>query len=203
MIINFYGNQFIKLQVGDTTLALDPFKGTKFGADVVLQSTLHEDMSAGSDLFYGNKVPHIVKGPGEYEIKGIFIKGYEAYTNYDGIDHASGTTYYTFEFDGIRILFLGALGKSDKKVTIDSDIDMVFIPISGDGRLSPKEAAAFLNDIDCKAVVPMGFKDVSDKCVQDFIKEIGADPKTEVQDKLTIKKKELDGADQRLYIIKS
>lgn len=203
MIINFYGNQFVKLQVGDTTLALDPFKGPKFGADVVLQTTHHEDMSAGSDLFYGNKIPHIIKGPGEYEIKNIFIKGYEAYTNYDGIDHTSGTTYYTFEFDGIKILFLGALGKNDKKVVIDGDIDMVFIPISGDGRLSAKEAAAFLNDIDCKVVIPMGFKDASDKCMQDFIKEIGGDAKTEIQDKLTIKKKELEGMDQKLYIIKS
>jgi L-ascorbate metabolism protein UlaG (beta-lactamase superfamily) len=203
MIINFYGNQFTKLQVGDTTIALDPFKGTKFGADVVLQTTLHEDMASGEDLFYGNKVPYIIKGPGEYEIKNIFIKGYGAYTNYDGIDHASGTTYYTFEFDGIRILFLGALAKDNNKITIEGDIDMVFIPISGDGRLSAKDAAAFLNDIDCKAVIPMGFKDVKDKCIQDFIKEIGADPKTEVVDKLTIKKKELDSFDQKLYIIKS
>lgn len=203
MIINFYGNQFIKLQVGDTVLALDPFKGVKFGADIVLQSTLHENMSAGPDLFYGNKIPYIIKGPGEYEIKSIFVKGYEAYSNYDGIDHNSGTTYYTFEFDGIKILFLGAIAKSDKKINLDGDIDMVFIPITGDGRFSPKDAASFLNDIDCKAVIPMGFTDVKDKNLQDFIKEIGADAKTETLDKLTIKKKELENLDQKLYIIKS
>lgn len=203
MIINFYGNQFIKLQVGDTVVALDPFKGVKFGADVVLQSTLHEDMSAGSDLFYGNKVPYIIKGPGEYEIKNIFIKGYEAYSDYDGIDHKSGTTYYTFELDGIKMLFLGAISKNDNKIKIEGDIDMVFIPITGDGRFSAKDAAAFLKDIDCKAVIPMGFKDVKDKSLQDFIKESGSDEKTEVQDKLTIKKKELENLDQKLYIIKS
>jgi L-ascorbate metabolism protein UlaG (beta-lactamase superfamily) len=198
MIINFYGNQFVKLQVGDTTLALDPSKGTKFGADVVLQSTLHEDMSAGEDLFYGNKIPHIIKGPGEYEVKGVFIKGHEAYSNY----HASGTTYYTFEFDGIKILYLGAIAKSDKKIILDGDVDMVFIPISGDGRFSAKEAAAFLKDIDCKAVIPMGFVDAKDKCLEDFIKETGSE-KTEAQDKLTIKKKELESLDQKIYIIKS
>ncbi len=203
MIINFYGNQFVKLQVGDTVLALDPFKGVKFGADIVLQSTLHEDMSSGADLFYGNKIPYIIKGPGEYEIKNIFIKGYEAYSNYDGIDHSSGTTYYTFEFDGIKILFLGAIAKNDKKISLDGDIDMVFLPITGDGRFSPKDAAAFLNDIDCKAVIPMGFANVKDKNLEDFIKEIGADSKTEIVDKLTIKKKELENLDQKLYIIKS
>jgi L-ascorbate metabolism protein UlaG (beta-lactamase superfamily) len=203
MIINFYGNQFVKLQVGDTVLALDPFKGVKFGADIVLQSTLNDDMSAGSDLFYGTKTPIIVKGPGEYEIKNVFIKGQNTYSNYDGIDNKSGTTYYTFEFDGIRILFLGAIDKSDKKISIEGDIDMVFIPISGDGRFSAKDAASFLKDIDCKAVIPMGFKETSEKCLQDFIKEIGGDEKTPVQDKLTIKKKELENLDQKLYIIKS
>ncbi len=202
MIINFYGNQFTKLQVGDTTIALDPFKGTKFGADIVLQTTLHEDMGAGEDLFYGNKIPHIIKGPGEYEVKSIFIKGHEVYSNYDGIDHASGTTYYTFELDGMRILFLGALAKSEKKIVVDGEIDIIFIPISGDGRFSAKEAVAFLKDIDCKAVIPMGFNNVKDKALEDFIKETGSE-KTEVVDKLTIKKKELDGQDQRLYIIKS
>ncbi len=203
MIINFYGNQFTKLQVGDTVIALDPFKGVKFGADIVLQTTLHDDMSSGPDLFYGNKIPYIIKGPGEYEIKNIFIKGYEAYSNYDGIDNKSGTTYYTFEFDGIRILFLGAIAKNDKKINIEGDIDMVFIPITGDGRFSPKDAASFLNDIDCKVVIPFGFKDVKDKNLQDFIKEIGADANIDVLDKLTIKKKELDNLDQKLYIIKS
>ena len=203
MIINFYGNQFVKLQVGDSVLALDPFKGVKFGADIVLQTTLHENMSSGPDLFYGNKIPYIIKGPGEYEIKGTFVKGYEAYSNYDGIDSNCGTTYYTFEFDGIKILFLGAIAKSDKKISFDGDIDMVFIPITGDGRFSPKDAASFLNDIDCKAVIPMGFTDVKDKNLQDFIKEIGADGKTEILDKLTIKKKELENLDQKLYIIKS
>jgi len=202
MIINFYGNQFTKLQVGDTTLALDPFKGTKFGADIVLQTTLHEDMGAGADMFFGNKVPHIIKGPGEYEVKNIFIKGHEAYSNYDGIDHTSGTTYYTFEFDGMRILFLGALAKSDKKITIEGDIDIIFIPIGGDGRFSAKEAAAFLKDIECKAVIPMGFTTAGDKCLEEFIKETGSE-KTEVIDKLTIKKKDIDGQDQKVYIIKS
>ncbi len=208
MIIQFFGNQFFKFQVGDNVLATDPFgkesalKGPKFGANIVLQSTLHEDMSGGEELTYGNKEPHVIKGPGEYEVSGTFIKGYGMQSHYDGIDHAAGTTYYIFELDGIRVLFLGAC--SDKKnITVEGDIDILCLPISGDGRLNAKQAAEMVTNIDPKAVIPMGIVDAKDEHLTAFIKELGADAKTEIQEKLTLKKKDLENASQKLYIIRS
>lgn len=209
MIIHFFGNQFFKFQVGDTVLATDPFgkessyKGPKFGADIVLQSTIHEDMKGGDDLTYGNKTPHVVKGPGEYEISGTFIKGYGAYSNYDGIDNAAGTTYYVFELDGMRILFLGASAGDKKSITVEGDVDVLCVPISGDGRFSPKEAAEIVTNIDPKIVIPMGIANTKDEHLTAFIKEIGADTKTDIQEKLTIKKKDIESASQKLYIIQS
>ena len=196
MIIHFFGNQFFKFQVGDTVLATDPFgkesslKGPKFGADIVLQSTLHEDMKGGDDLTYGNKSPHVIKGPGEYEVSGTFIKGYSAYSNYDGID-------------GMRVLFLGACGGDKKNISVDGEIDILCVPISGDGRFSPKQASDIVTNIDPKIVIPMGVVDVKDEHLTAFIKEIGADAKTEIQEKLTIKKKDIESASQKLYIIRS
>jgi L-ascorbate metabolism protein UlaG (beta-lactamase superfamily) len=209
MIIHFFGNQFFKFQVGDTVLATDPFgkesslKGPKFGADIVLQSTLHEDMKGGDDLTYGNKSPHVIKGPGEYEVSGTFIKGYSAYSNYDGIDADAGTTYYVFELDGMRVLFLGACGGDKKNISVDGEIDILCVPISGDGRFSPKQASDIVTNIDPKIVIPMGVVDVKDEHLTAFIKEIGADAKTEIQEKLTIKKKDIESASQKLYIIRS
>ncbi len=215
MIINFFGNQFFKFQVGDTVIATDPFskessfKGPKFGAQIVLQSTLHEDMSGGEDLSYGNKEPHLLKGPGEYEVSGTFIKGFNTYTNYDGINHSSGTTYYVFEFDGMRVLFLGAAGRDEEKahekktIAVEGVVDILCIPITGDGRLNPKQAAEIVNNIEPKIVIPMGFTDVKDQNLQAFIKEIGADAQTEIQEKLTLKKKDIESATSKLYIVRS
>lgn len=215
MIINFFGNQFFKFQVGDTVIATDPFskestlKGPKFGAQIVLQSTLHEDMSGGADLSYGNKEPHVIKGPGEYEVSGTFIKGYETYSNYDGINHASGTTYYVFDLDGMRVLFLGAAGKDEahpqdkKPIAVDGEVDILCLPISGEGRLTAKQAAEVVNNIEPKVVIPMGFTDTKDAHLTAFIKEIGADANTEVQEKLTLKKKDIESSSQKLYIVRS
>lgn len=208
MIIHFFGNQFFKFQVGDTVVATDPFgkestlKGPKFGADIVLQSTLHEDMKGGEDLTYGNKVPHVIKGPGEYEVSGTFIKGYSTSSKYDGIDSDVGTTYYIFELDGMRILFLGACGDK-KNITVEGDIDILCLPITGDGRLNPKQASDMVTNIDPKIVIPMGILDAKDEHLSSFMKEIGADLKTEVQEKLVIKKKDIDSLSQKLYIIRS
>ncbi len=215
MIINFFGNQFFKFQVGDTVIATDPFskestlKGPKFGAQIVLQSTLHEDMSGGYDLSYGNKEPHVLKGPGEYEVSGTFIKGYETYSNYDGINHSAGTTYYVFELDGMRVLFLGAAGKDEahtqdkKPISVEGEVDILCVPISGEGRLTTKQAAEIVNNIEPKVVIPMGFTDIKDAHLTAFIKEIGADPATEIQEKLTLKKKDIEGSNQKLYIVRS
>lgn len=208
MIIQFFGNQFFKFQVGDTVLATDPFgkesslKGPKFGANIVLQTTLHEDMAGGEELTYGSKEPHVIKGPGEYEVSGTFIKGYGMQSNYDGIDSAAGTTYYIFELDGMRVLFLGA-ANDKKNITIEGDIDILCVPISGDGRLSAKQAAEMVTNIDPKIVIPMGITDVTNEHLATFIKEIGADAKTEVQEKLTLKKKDIESLSQQLYIIRS
>lgn len=209
MILNFFGNQFFKFQVGDTILATDPFskessfKAGKFGADIVLQSTIHEDMSGGADLFYGNTVPHIIKGPGEYEVSNIFIKGYNAHSNYSEIDSDCGTTYYTFEFDGIRIVYLGAIDGSEKQkiLQIEGEVDILIVPITGDGRLTPKQAAGYVNNLEPKIVIPMGFADTKDSNLQLFIKEMGEN-NPEILEKLTIKRKEVDTCKQKLYILK-
>ena len=208
MIINFYGNQFLKFQVGDTVITTDPFssesklKGPKFGADIVLQTTRHEDMAGGDDMTYGNKTPYVIKGPGEYEISGIFIKGYSSNSSYDGLDSEFANTFYVFDMDNIKVLIAGSVVSGNRKITVDTDIDILFVPISGDGRMSAKEAAELINNLEPKLIIPYGFISVEDKCIDAFLKEMGTSDK-DVQDKLTIKKKEVDSFKGKILIIKN
>lgn len=60
-----------------------------------------------------------------------------------------------------------------------------------------------VTNIDPKVVIPMGFTDAKDEHLTTFIKEIGADAKTEVQEKVTLKKKDIESLTQQLYIIRS
>ena len=91
MIITHYGGEFFKIQFGDATLALNPvskdskLKPTRFGADVALVSLDDPDFNGVDQIGFGEKMPFIISGPGEYEINGIFIQGFSSVGGKDKI----------------------------------------------------------------------------------------------------------------------
>ena len=48
---------------------------TRFGADIAFVTTNHPDYNGVEELGYGERVPFIMKGPGDYEVREIFVKG--------------------------------------------------------------------------------------------------------------------------------
>jgi hypothetical protein len=214
MIITNLGHEFFKVQLGDLTIAFNPpskesrFKSSKFGADIVLESLSHEDMSGGADLAYGDREPFIVSGPGEYERKGIFIKGVAGVSKYD-LDEKDKddenekliNTIYSLTVDNINLLFLGA--QSDELPAQLSDVvdevDIVFIPVGGDGVFSPKEAAKVAMNLEPKLIIPMHFSSTKDENLKIFVKESGGEATT--VDKLTIKRKDIEGKESEVMIL--
>lgn len=200
MIITNLGNEFFKVQFGDLTLAFNPpskestFKSSKFGADIVLETIAHEDMSGGSELVYGDREPFIVSGPGEYETNGIFIKGVAGASRYDldAKDENLINTIYSLTVDNISMLFLGAqsteLPKQLSEV-IDS-VDVLFVQIGDEGVFSPKEAYKIAMNLEPKVIIPIHFKSTKDENLKAFIKEAGSE--STIVDKLTIKKKDIE-----------
>ena len=83
MIITYQGIEFFKVQFGDVTIALNPvskeskFKSSKFGSDIAIISADDDDFNGADVVAFAEKAPFVVSGPGEYEIKGITIKGFE------------------------------------------------------------------------------------------------------------------------------
>ena len=81
MIVSSHGGQFVKIQSGDTIVAVNPIskssklKSVKFGADVGLISQNTPDYNGREEISFGGKTPFVATGSGEYEVKNIFIKG--------------------------------------------------------------------------------------------------------------------------------
>ena len=46
-----------------------------FGSDIALITTNHPDYNGIEQLSHGERTPFVISGPGDYEIKDIFIKG--------------------------------------------------------------------------------------------------------------------------------
>lgn len=205
MIITYQGLETFKLQVGDLTLALNPpskdgsHKVSKFGADITLSSLIHENMNGGSDFYFGDKQPFVIQGPGEYEIKGVFIRGLPGVSEYDGEKRIN--TIYTIGLDSMKVCYLGAQNakalNSETKEAI-GEVDVLFVPIGGEGVLDPASAYQLAVSLEPKIIIPMHY---DKKSLETFLKE-GSQQAADMVEKLTIKRKDIEGKEGSIIVVK-
>jgi len=219
MIITHHGGECFKIQTGDTVIAFNPpsknskLKAPRFGADVAFISLNSDDFNGVENNTYADKKPLVISGPGEYEVKEIFIKGFGAETTYKGKKKIN--TIYSVLFDGIKLCFLGALGSADS-ITSEtkgeiSNHDILFVPIgglpatsapqAGSNVLSPSEAGKVAVSLAPKVIIPMHYEGVGEKdALKTFLKEEGGDKIAPIE-KLTIKKKDLEGKEGEIVVL--
>jgi len=190
MIITYYGISCFKIQSGDIVLAFDPFskksglKTLRFRADVVFTSHDHEnhnDIDKNKDTF-------LINGPGEYEIKGMSIKGVQTFRN----------TVYTLALENVNLCHLGDFREEELRVeTRESlgDIDVLFAPIGGEGATSIENMAKIINQIEPKVIIPMNY---TTSILSNFLKEIGQGKIAPI-DKFSFKRKDI--ADKKGEVI--
>jgi len=204
MVITYFGKQFFKMQLGDAVIAVNPIgkesklSSARFGADIGLISVNHPDYNGSDQITYGEKQPFIIRGPGEYEIKDIFIKGFPSESNIAGKKYIN--TVYTFSLDNINICFLGTLTTKDlpteTKEAIE-EIDMLFVPV-GLG-LSPKDAYNLSASFEPKVIIPMDYDTAT---LKTFLKEGGAEDSGYL-DKYTVKRKDIENKKGEIIVLKS
>ncbi len=210
MIITHHGVGFFKVSFGEITLAINPVskeskhKSSRFGADITLISTNNIDHNGSENTSRGEKESFVISGPGEYEVSGIFIKGYQTKTFYDNKE--SLNTIYTVSMEGMNLCFLGALGEdtlnSEAKKATES-CDILFVPIGGEGVLDPATAQKIAVQFEPKIIIPSHFSDIGEKdSLNKFIKESGSE-KSKPVDKLTIKKKDIENLDSEVVILEA
>ncbi len=206
MIITYFGKQFFKIGQGDMVLAFNPVsKDSKsgisahFGSDIALITTNHPDYNGIDQLSHGESSPFAVTGPGDYEVKDIFIKGVMSNAEIAGKKYIN--TVYILTVDSINIVFLGALSdlefSKEAREAIEN-VDILFIPIGDKGLLDAKQAAKLASSLEPKMIIPMDYDATS---LKSFLKEIGEE-KAEVVDKLTLKRKELEGKEGEVVVLK-
>ncbi len=205
MIVNYLGQAFIKVQLGDLTLAFNPIskesgaKLSRFVADLALVSLDVPEANGIESVTYSNKTPFAIDGPGEYERGGIFIRGFAS----EG-EGASQNTIYTLTIDGINICHLGLLKNPALPADTVEDlgaIDLLFVPIGGGQVLDPKAAAKLATSLEPKMIVPV-MCDLDDgSALKIFLKEIGGGGDS--LDKLTIKRKDLEGKEEEVVVLKA
>jgi hypothetical protein len=209
MIITYHGGECFKASSGAVTLAFNPiaksnsprsqFSPVKFGVDTAFVSLNHPDFNGVEQVTYGDKVPFVVSGPGEYEIGDITARGFGVKTVYDGKEYFN--TVYSVTLEGINLLFLGALSEPaiDAKIREEfGDVDILFVPIGGGDVLDTAEASALGVKLEAHVIIPMHY---DQNALAAFLKEEGMEG-AKPEEKFVVKKKDLTEREGDILVLK-
>lgn len=217
MYITWLGQSCFKIQSkttnGETILITDPFDkkiGLKLPrqlkADIVTLSHDHSDHNNLADVSgISSPKPFIVKNPGEYEIKNIFIYGLSSFHDKVEGKERGQNIIYRFETEELSLVHLGDLGHSlnDEQLEKLQGTDILLVPVGGTYTLDAKEAAGVISQIEPRIVIPMHYKtpglNLKIDGVDKFCKEMGVCSKIE-DNKLKITKKDLPQEEMKIII---
>jgi len=191
-------------------IVIDPFDETlglklpSMEADILL-ITHHHRVEANSKAIKGN--PFLVDGPGEYEIKKIYIQGIFSFHDDSQGKQRGESTIYTIEAEDLKLCHLGDLGQKelkDSQLEKIGNIDILIIPIGGVYTIDSKTAAKIISQIEPKIIIPMHYQipklalkiDRLDK----FLKVMGIKT-AETLNKLLIKKKDLSEEGTKVVVL--
>ncbi|MEX0869832.1 MAG: MBL fold metallo-hydrolase [Candidatus Spechtbacterales bacterium] len=210
MVISWYGQSCFKIQSGSTVVVTDPFNKSiglnppKAEAQLVLISHDHPDHNNIATI---KGSPFVIDGPGEYDHLGIRVEGMLSYQdNKEGEDRGLNTIY-SIKMDNIQICHLGYLGQhnlNDDQLERLGEVDILLIPVGGEHTIDGENAVEIINQIEPRLVIPMHYKIKGIKTkpegVDGFLKAIGKNDASP-QDKLTIKKKDLPGPEEKTEVV--
>ena len=199
MEITWLGHSCFRIKGKDAVLMTDPCgKDTgytlhKQHADIVTVSHYHAGHS-NTQAIEGEF--REIKGPGEYELKNVFIAGYATYHDAQEGQERGKNTVYVIEMEGVTMCHLGDLGhtlSSDMEEEI-GDVGVLFVPAGGLSTVDSTKAAEIVRSLSSRIVIPMHYRTpVSTRDFEpfdNFLKKAGG-KEIEPQPRLNVNKNNL------------
>jgi L-ascorbate metabolism protein UlaG (beta-lactamase superfamily) len=151
-------------------LVVDPFdeetglRLPKLEADVVLVTHDHHDhnnVKAVQPVPGSQGEPILIDGPGEYDIKGVFVRGIPSWHDQANGKEKGANTIFVIETEDLKICHLGDLGQ--KELTTDQveqigEVDVLLMPVGGVYTISSKEAVKIMAQIEPAITIPMHYQ---------------------------------------------
>ena len=184
MEITWYGHSCFRLtERSMASVVTDPFDNTSIGysaiklkADIV---TVSHNASGHNNTKAVKGTSHVIAGPGEFEIGGVFITGVQTNGHSKQDNDELRNTLYVFDYDGITIAHLGDLRRVPSQTEVEAlgAVNVALVPVGGGGGLNAAKAAEVISLLEPNIVVPMHYatKDVKLKLdsLEKFLKEMG------------------------------
>lgn len=159
MEITWYGLSCFRItERGHIAVITDPFSDSigltvpKLKSDVV---TISHDVPGHNFVEAIKAEPHTLRGPGEYEVGGVFITGVAMHDEVSGRHNVA----YLFDYDNLTVLHLGDLAHVPNQSVIEAlgEVNVLLVPVGGGLGLKATEAAEVIALIEPYFVVPMHY----------------------------------------------
>jgi L-ascorbate metabolism protein UlaG (beta-lactamase superfamily) len=199
MEITWYGHACFRLYQRGAAVVTDPFEKSigyelpRLRADIVTVSHDHP----GHHNARGVRDRKLtITGPGEYEVKGVFVTGIATFHDNKKGQVRGPNTIYLYDIEGLKICHLGDLGHVPSQAQIETlnSVDVLLIPVGGVSTLNAAQAAEVVSLLEPSLVVPMHYKTPSLALKLDpvakFLKAMGLD-NLSPQDTLSVTKSNL------------
>ena len=167
----------------EANIVIDPFdeetglKVPNLTADILLVTHNHHDHN-NTKAVKGEYF--LVNGPGEYEVKGVFVQGIPSFHDTASGKEKGQNTIYTIEAEGMKFCHLGDLGQkelTDEQIDKIGTVDVLMIPVGGEYTISSAEAIKITSQIEPRIVIPMHYElpklKVKLDPVEKFLKAMG------------------------------
>lgn len=173
-------------------------------ADITLVTHEHEDHNNWKEI---KGQAFLIKNPGEYEIKDVFIRGISSFHDDSQGKERGKNTIYIVEAEGLKVCHLGDLGQGElsaSQVEKIGNIDILFVPVGGVYTIDAKAAAKIVRQIEPRMVVPMHYAlpklKYSLAKADDFFHTLGI-KNVESQAKLALKARDLSGDEMKVIML--
>jgi L-ascorbate metabolism protein UlaG (beta-lactamase superfamily) len=164
MDITWYGLSCFRIREAGATILCDPYDRTvglqlpKVRADIL---TISHDQPGHNSAERVVGEPKIIRGPGEYEIKNVFITGATTYHRRRKEVAPERNVIFFFEFGDLTVGHLGDLGEIPTQSEIEElnvgEVDVLFVPVGGGDTLDPTRAVEVIGLFEPRLVVPMHY----------------------------------------------
>jgi L-ascorbate metabolism protein UlaG (beta-lactamase superfamily) len=175
MQVEWYGQAAFRLSAGGTTVFIDPFgdptgarsRGIRFdyppisGVDADLVLVTHEHFDHNGVEAIGGDPAVIRSTAGRLESPVGEVVAIASEHDPEAGTQRGPNTIFVFDLAGTRVCHFGDFGQTglrDEQAAAIGEIDMLFLPVGAGPTIGPEQAAAIIERLAPRLVVPMHYR---------------------------------------------
>lgn len=164
MDITWYGLSCFRIRDKGVTVVCDPFDKKVAGlalprirADIV---TVSHDRPGHNYVKGITGDPKVLVGPGEYEIKEVFVFGLAGYPRTANGSVQERNVAYFFDFNGLMVGHLGDLAELPSQSELEElgEVHILMVPVGGSRVVELSRITDLIGFLEPRLVIPMHYR---------------------------------------------